>query len=357
MSATLHGDLPRRRPEDSTVASPARPDLRPAFPATSTKPAGPARLRPARPGRHRPRTSAPSCGSPKDASTTSASRLIARLRQHELTPSDGPRRGAFRQGARPTLGARLHVHHREHRGTQRKADNRAVPHAESASIGAHKRMDERRRSEARLSPSSPTTGRRRSPRSTCPAESPALCTSVTSVVKDGPCDSAMPRRRDDLTSAQRSWRRRRSPPAQHASAQRAPDGTVPVPPPLPAAAPKTHRPPPRASSQRAHRPAPTALTPGDGPRRDAFRQRARPALGDRLHGSPQRTQRYREEGRQSRGASRSIHVDPHATTNGREAPVGSSSRGERRALRLGDGTTKRRHPSQGASPDVASARD
>jgi len=70
------------------------------------------------------------------------------------------------------------------------------------------------------------------------------------------------RRQHDLTFAQRSWQLRRIPPAEHASAEPRPLGTVPVAPPLYAAASKTHRPPRRASSHRAHRPTPPARASG-----------------------------------------------------------------------------------------------
>ena len=98
---------------EPTIPRPARPHRRPAFLPTSPETAGRARLRPAPPERHRPRPSGPRRGSPKDPSTTSASKLryasatssestslspaMAHV-AHDASTSTPPRRGGVRGG-------------------------------------------------------------------------------------------------------------------------------------------------------------------------------------------------------------------------------------------------------------------
>ena len=100
----LHGDLPGRHPSGSALPTRARPDLRSAFLATSTSPAGSARLHPAHPERHRPRRSGPPCGSLKGPPTTWASKLPCGSSPHpestSLSPAPTPRHHPRRSGPR-----------------------------------------------------------------------------------------------------------------------------------------------------------------------------------------------------------------------------------------------------------------
>ena len=211
-----------------TIVPAARPHLHPAFLPTSPETQGRARLRPAHPRRHRPRRSVPPCGSLKGHATTSASKLPCGSSPHLDSTSPRP--------------ATSHV---DHTSATCAAGVRAVPSCWCWWWC--------------WSWCNPSYGRR-----------PAVQRGRAPVIRgriDRPCKGTFRggapwtgrfRRKHDLTSAQRSCRLRPSPTAQHASAPRTPDGTIPVPPARDAAAPKTHRPPRRASSHRTHRPTPRA---------------------------------------------------------------------------------------------------
>jgi len=121
-------------------------------------------------------------------------RLVDHLgEQAHIGLSDGARGGASASPKDRRGVIDYMVHHREHRGTQRKADNRAVPDAVSRPTNARERLEERRRRNAHA------LLRRRPPKAADARVRPAqrralLGTSVSSMVKNGPCDTAMARR-------------------------------------------------------------------------------------------------------------------------------------------------------------------
>ena len=111
---------------------------------------------------------------------------------------------------------------------------------------------------ARTAPSPSPRPSRRQPQGTIDDLREQALIRLSTPLRGGAPRTSRFRRLHDLTSAQRSCRLRPRPTAEHASAQHPMDGSIPVPPPLQAAAPKLHRRPPRASSHQAHHPIPTA---------------------------------------------------------------------------------------------------